>query len=89
MGTYTNKKINNTPKAKKIKKILEELGHQNVEVWWENIRSGSEMSGYEGGWFFCSNTLTENTEDDYFEPLGYNIEDAMEYIESYCDIREN
>lgn len=54
MGKYTNKKVNNTPKAKKLKKELEKLGHKNVEVWYETIRSGSEMSGYEGGWNFCS-----------------------------------
>lgn len=88
MGTYTDKKINNTPKAKKLKNKLEELGHQNVEVWWENISRGSEMSGYEGGWFFCSQIIEKDTEDTYFEPLGYNFEEAMEYIENYCDIRE-
>ena len=47
MGKYTDKKVNNTPKAKKIQKELEKLGHKNVEVWYETIRNGTEMSGYE------------------------------------------
>lgn len=89
MGTFTDAKINNTPKARKIKKRLEELGHQNVEVWYEPVRRGCEMSGYEGGWFFCSKIIDEieNIEDTYFEPIGYSIEEALDYIEEY-DIRE-
>lgn len=81
MGKYTNNKVNNTPKAKKIKKRLEELGHINVEVWYETVRNGCEMSGYEGGWVFCSG----NEEDEeYFDPcLGYNVEEALESIEQY------
>lgn len=80
MGKYTDKKVNNTPKAKKIKKYLENLGHTNVEVWYEPIRKGCEMGGYEGGWAFCSG----NEEEEYFEPcLGYNIEEALENIEQY------
>ena len=54
MGKCTDKKVNNTPKAKKIQKKLEELGHKNVEVWYETIRSGSEMSGYEGAGLFVA-----------------------------------
>lgn len=84
MGKYTNKKVNNTPKAKKLKKELEKLGHKNVEVWYETIRSGGEMSGYEGGWAFCSG----DEEESYFDPcLGYNFEEALENIEQY-DLRE-
>ena len=84
MGRYTDKKVNNTPKAKKIKKELEKLGHKNVEVWYETIRSGTEMSGYEGGWAFCSG----DEEESYFDPcLGYNFEEALENIEQY-DLRE-
>lgn len=86
MGKYTDKKVNNTPKAKKIKKRLEELGHKNVEVWYESIKSGCEMSGYEGGWAFCSNN--DNEDESYFDPyLGYNFEEALETIEDY-DLRE-
>ena len=86
MGKYTNKKVNNTPKAKKIKKRLEELGHKNVEVWYEPIRSGVEMSGYEGGWAFCSDNCDDDYES-YFDPcLGYNFEEALEAVEDY-DIR--
>lgn len=80
MGKYTDKKVNNTPKAKKIKKYLENLGHTNVEVWYEPIKKGCEMSGYEGGWAFCSGSEDE----EYFDPcLGYNIEEALENIEQY------
>lgn len=70
MGRYTDKKVNNTPKAKKLKKELEKLGQKNVEVW-----SGTEMSGYEGGWVFYSG----DEEESYFDPcLGYNFEEALE-----------
>ena len=75
MGKYTNKKVNNTPKAKKIKKRLEELGHKNVEVWYEPIRSGVEMSGYEGGWAFCSDDC-----DDDFEAQRTAINQYMDEI---------
>ena len=74
MGKYTDKKVNSTPKAKKIQKELEKLGHKNVEVWYETIGSGAEMSGDE--------------EESYFDPcLGYNFEEALENIEQY-DLRE-
>lgn len=87
MNQYTDKKVNNTPKAKKLKKRLEELGHKNVEVWYETIRRGYEMSGYEGGWAFCSGNEDEGYEE-YFDPcLGYNFEEALESIEDY-DLRE-
>lgn len=74
----------NKEQAKKIVKELEELGHKNVEVWYETIRGGAEMSGYEGGWAFCSG----DEEESYFDPcLGYNFEEALENIEQY-DLRE-
>lgn len=80
MNKYTDKKVNGTSKAKKLKKRLEELGHKNVEVWYEIIKRGCEMSGYEGGWAFCSN----NEDEEYFDPcLGYNFEEALEAIEQY------
>lgn len=42
------------------------------------------MSGYEGGWNFCSG----DEDEDYFDPcLGYNFEEALENIEQY-DLRE-
>lgn len=74
-------KYNATPKAKKIKKKLEELGHTNVKVWWETICGGCEMCGYEGGWFFES-------EENSIEPIGYSFEEAMEHLESdWFDVR--
>ena len=91
MGRYTDKKVNNTPKANKIRKQLEEYGHKNVEVWWENIHTGCEMGGYEGGWFFCSNWEDkqdgECIEEDYFEPIGYSFQEVLETIKEY-DLRE-
>lgn len=87
MGKYTDRKINNTPKAKKIKKKLEELGHKNIEVWYEPIRKGCEMGGYEGGWAFCSHS--DNGEEECFDPcLGYNFEEALEAIEEYDVVKE-
>lgn len=84
MAKYTDKKVNNTPKARKLKKKLEELGHKNVEVWYETVRTGCEMSGYEGGWSFCSS----NEDEEHFDPcLGYNFEEALETIDEY-DLRE-
>lgn len=80
-------KISNSLKARKLKKRLEELGHTNINIWYEPVRRGCEMGGYEGGWFFTSSTVTENTEDNYFDVLGYNIEEALEAVENY-DIRE-
>lgn len=87
MGRYTDRNVNSTPRANYIRRKLEEYGHKNVEVWWETIRRGSEMSGYEGGWFFCSNWEDEDGESDYFEPLGYNINEALETIQEF-DLRE-
>ena len=43
------------------------------------------MSGYEGGWAFCSNS--DNDDESFFNPcLGYNFEEALENIEQY-DLR--
>lgn len=44
MGRYYDK-VNSSPKAKKIKKRLEELGNTDVEVWWEQLESACEMCG--------------------------------------------
>ena len=82
MGRFTEK-VNTSPKQKKLKKALEELGHTNVEVWWENLESVMEMCGPEGGYFFCS-------DQDTFEPIGYSFNEAMEYIrtESYLKVNK-
>lgn len=83
MGKY-KEKVNNTPKQKKIKKKLEELGHTNVEVWWEQLESANEMCGMGGGYLFCS------CQED-INPIGYSLEDAMDTIEnsSWLDVRED
>ncbi len=89
MGRYTDRNVNKTARAGYIRKQLEDYGHKNIEVWWEPIRKGCEMSGYEGGWFFCSNWLDENEEEyNYFEPIGYNFQEALENIKEY-DLRED
>ena len=36
-----------------MKKALEDVGHQNVNVWFEEPDTEKE---YEGGWVFTSNT---------------------------------
>lgn len=75
MGRYFEK-VNTSPKQKKIKKRLEELGNTNVEVWWEQIGPACEMCGNEGGYFFCS-------EEYAHVPIGYSFDEAMEYIEHF------
>lgn len=54
MGKYTDKKVNSTPKAKKIQKELEKLGHKNVEVWYETIRGSAEMSDMKAAGLFVA-----------------------------------
>jgi len=73
MGKMTNRPINSTPKAKKLKKCLEAIGEVNVEVWWEPVTKGCEMGGPEGGWFFVSDEIS-------IEPLGYSYDEAWESI---------
>lgn len=72
-------KVNTSRNQLKIKKRLEELGHTDVEVWWEPVRSGPEMCGPEGGFFFSS-------DENAIMPLGYSFEEAIEYVENF-DIR--
>ena len=75
MGRYSVK-VNTSPKQKKIRKRLEELGNTDVEVWWEQLESACEMCGLGGGFFFSSEEFT-------LEPIGYSFEEAMEAIEYY------
>lgn len=70
------KKVNTSRNQLKIKKALEEYGHKDVEVWWEPVRSGCEMCGPEGGFFFSSDL-------DTLEPLGYSMDDALESLTGY------
>lgn len=72
-------KVNTSRNQLKIKKRLEELGHTEVEVWWEPVRNGPEMGGPEGGFFFSSN-------EDSIEPLGYSFIEAMEMVEYYQEV---
>jgi hypothetical protein len=72
MGYWVDK-VNASPKQKKIKKALEELGHTNVEVWWEQLESAMEMCGPGGGYAFHS-------DQESMEPLGYSFEEAMEKL---------
>jgi len=78
MGRYSEK-VNNSLKQKKIKKILEEYGHTNVEVWWDNLESATEMCGMGGGYSFSSDQET-------LEPIGYSFNEAIEYIKKYCTL---
>lgn len=72
-GKYYNK-VNTSRNSLKLKKRLEQMGHTNVEVWWEPVSGGCEMGGYDGGVFFHS-------DQNELEPLGYSYEEANEYIE--------
>jgi len=71
-GKYSEH-VNESRNQIKLKKKLEELGHTNVEVWWEAVKGGYEMGGYEGGYLFCSDVCT-------CEPLGYSFDEAWEYL---------
>ena len=81
MGQYSEK-VNTSLKQKKIKKALEEKGHTNVEVWWDNLEPAMEMCGMGGGYSFHS-------DQEELEPLGYSFDEAMEAIEewSWLDVR--
>lgn len=73
-------KVNESRNQLKLKRKLEELGHTNVEVWYEPVRRGPEMCGPEGGVFFCS-------EQEMLMPLGYNYEQARQFVEKNYAIR--
>lgn len=75
MGRFSEK-VNTSPKQKKIKQRLEELGNTAVEVWWEPLEAACEMCGNGGGFFFSSEEFT-------LEPIGYSFDEAMEYIEHF------
>jgi hypothetical protein len=66
-------KTNNTPKAKKIKKKLEELGHTDVHVWYEQLEPGHIMAGPTGGYCFTSDQWS-------YDGLGYSFNEAMEML---------
>lgn len=67
-------KTNNSPKAKKIKNRLEELGHTDVHVWYEPFGPAYEMCGNSGGYMYTSNYLD-------IQGIGYTFKEAMEVIE--------
>lgn len=72
MGKYAEK-VNATPKQKKIRKALEDIGHTNIEVWWENLSPAMEMCGMGGGYMFSS-----DQEEIY--PIGYSFDSAISFI---------
>ena len=76
MGRYFER-VNTSPKQKKIKKRLEELGNTDVEVWWEPLSAACEMGGRGGGFMFSSSEYE-------LELIGYSFEEAMEIIEDYA-----
>ena len=43
-GKY-NEHVNESRNQKKLKKLIEQLGHTSVEVWWEAVRGGYDMGG--------------------------------------------
>lgn len=83
MGEYAEK-VNTSPRQKKIKAALEEIGHTNVEVWWEQLGPAAIMCGPDGGYFFHSDQMD-------LEPIGYSLAEALECIESspWLNVKEN
>ena len=81
MGKY-NDKVNATPKQNKIKKKLEEYGHTNVEVWWEQLQPACEMCGMGGGYVFCS-------DQEQVFPLGYSLNEVLLIIEEHPWLHKN
>lgn len=69
-------RVNTSRNQLKLKKILEEGGYTQVEVWWEPLESAMEMCGMGGGFFFDS-------EEESLQPLGYSYKEAEEYILDY------
>jgi hypothetical protein len=67
-------KANNSPKAKSIKKKLEDNGHTNVFVWYEKLGKAMEMCGCSGGYMYTS-------DQSPIEPIGYSFDEAMITIE--------
>lgn len=63
-----------------MKKALEDVGHQNVNVWFEEPDTEKE---YEGGWVFTSNTTVNGVEHNYFDMLGNDISDVSSTAEEY------
>ncbi len=67
-------KYNNTPKQRKIKKALEDIGQTEVKVWWEPVSGSFEMGGMDGGFMFKS-------EEEGIQQIGYSFDEALENIE--------
>ncbi len=76
--------IQNNIVAEVIKKSLEDIGHQNVNVWFED---SDEENKYSGDWVFTSNTIIDGVEHNYFDVLGNDINDISLNIENYRIIK--
>lgn len=72
--------ITNNTIAEVIKESLEKIGHQNVNVWFEEP---DDENDYDGGWVFTSNTIIDGVEHNYFDVLGTDINDISLNIENY------
>jgi hypothetical protein len=66
-------KTNNTPNAKKLKVKLEEYGHTDIHVWWEQLGPAMEMCGNSGGYMFVSNEMD-------IQPIGLSFDEAMDHL---------
>lgn len=72
--------IQNNDFANKVKQILEGIGHQNVNVWFEEK---DEEKDYQGGWVFTSCAVIDNTEYNYFDTLGNDTDAILSNLEEY------
>ena len=72
--------ITNNTIAEVIKESLEKIGHQNVNVWFEEP---DDENDYDGGWVFTSSTIVNGVEHNYFDVLGTDINDISLNIENY------
>lgn len=69
--------------------VREKLGVQNPRVWYEPINGPCmEMQGYAGGWYYLDADDIEDVADDFGEPLGYTVDQALEMIEITARMRD-
>lgn len=76
-------------KSKRIEQyIRQKLGIASPRVWYEPINGPCmEMQGYAGGWYYRDADDEEDELDDFGEPLGYTVEQALEMIDITARLR--
>ena len=61
----------NSAGVRRVRKALEQLGHSDLDVWWEPKGAATEMCG-EGGGFMFKSAQSGGT-----WPLGFSVKDAL------------